>query len=179
MKKLILILLILSMIPFCALAEGGAEVEVIRMDGVSVVVFTPEETMLRANAMAIAIGTPADIVLPRSLTIIGEEAFMGIAAADIEVTENVVAIEARAFSACPNLQSITIPAKVLSIDDSAIDAGAEVTIYGAADSEAERFATANGFTFIDLSTLPPAPEPPEPPVIPAQAPPVLPFVPRR
>ena len=40
--------------------------------------------------------------------------FEGIAAENVEVTENVVAIEARAFADCLTLRQITIPAQELN-----------------------------------------------------------------
>ena len=164
-----------------AWAEDGVNVEVIRMDGVSVVVLTPEETMVRARSFAMMAAAPngtedAAFTLPQFLTIIEEEAFAGIAAEKVEVSENVVSIGVKAFADCPNLTEITIPANVLSVDDSALAGCSGVTVYGTAGTEAERFAKAAGFTFVDPNAEP------ETPSVPGdqERPPVeLPFVPKK
>ena len=174
MKKLCILLaavLLLSLGAF-ARAEGGVNVEVIRMDGVSVVVLTPESTMLRAkNLVMNAKGADdkADFVLPQFLSLIGESAFEGITAESVEVTGNVAAIEARAFADCKSLKEIAIPKTVLKIDDHAFDGCTGVTVYGARGSEAERIAALYGFTFVDPAETSP--------VTPEDLPAVLPFVP--
>lgn len=87
--------------------------------------------------------------LPAFLTQIGEEAFAGTAAVIVEVPENVTAIEARAFADCENLRQIIIPKNVRRVDDTALENCENVTVYGTAGSAAQRFARANGFTFVD------------------------------
>ena len=157
-----------------ACAEGSVNVEVIRVDGMSVVVLTPTETSANARRLFIAKSGDAQaaFALPVALTLIDEEAFEGIAAERVEVTENVVSIAARAFADCGNLREIVIPATVLSVDDHALDGCADVTVYGTSGTEAERFADAAGFTFVDPDTEPETPAPVR------EAPPVvLPFVP--
>lgn len=57
--------------------------------------------------------------LPAALTEIDEEAFAGIAAEYVQVTENVTSIGSRAFADCKNLKQIAIPAGVQSIADNA------------------------------------------------------------
>ena len=158
MKRLSVLLLALLL---CAVAcaEDGLNVEVIKIDGVSVVVLTPEETVQFARMMFMAKAADADFVLPQSLTIIGEEAFAGIAAERVDVTENVVSIESRAFADCGNLREIIIPSTVLSIDDHALSGCDNVTIYGTKGTEAERFANAAGFAFVDTDVAKEAPEP--------------------
>lgn len=161
----------------CAFAEGGVNVEVMKADGVSVVVLTPEAVMLRARSLAMnaADERRADFVLPEFLTVIEESAFEGIAAERVEISANVVAIEGRAFADCKTLREIHIPATVLKVDDHALDGCKDVTVYGAKGTEAERFAKAAGFTFVDPDAEPEAPvhpiEPEKPPV-------ELPLVPR-
>ena len=176
MKRIHIILLALILCFAClptAKAEAGVNVEVIKMDGVSVIVFTPAETARQARGVVEEKGT-AGIVMPEMLTMIGEEAFYGVAAETIEVTENVVSIGPRAFADCKNLREITIPATVTAIDDSALSGCENVTVYGVKGSEAERFAKENGFTFAELG----GGTPEEPPVV-REAPPVqLPLVPR-
>ena len=174
MKRLSVLLLALLL---CAVAcaEGGLNVEVIKIDGVSVVVLTPEETVQFACMMFMADAQTAVLALPQSLTIIGEEAFAGIAAERVDVTENVVSIERRAFADCMGLREITIPATVFSIDDHALDGCGDVTVYGAQGSEAERFAHATGFAFVDPDAEPVTPAEPAPVMEAAAA--ELPFVP--
>ena len=172
MKKICILLALLLCLAVPALAEEGMNMEVIKMDGVSVVVFTPAETLRKARDMAEENG--AGFALPQMLTAIGEEAFAGIAAETVEVSENVVSIGPRAFADCKNLREIIIPATVTAIDDSALSGCENVTVYGVKGSEAERFAKENGFTFAELG----GGTPEEPPVV-REAPPVqLPLVPR-
>ena len=150
-----------------AWAEDGVNVEVIRADGVSVVVLMPETTILRAGSMAkgTADERQADFALPEFLTLIEESAFEGIAATRVEVSGNVVAIENRAFADCKSLREIHIPATVMKVDDHALDGCENVTVYGVRGTEAERFARAAGFQFIDQSEEPSRPyETPAPPV---------------
>ena len=181
MKKICILLaaVLLLCLGASAWAEGGVNVEVIKVDGVSVVVLTPETTMLRArsvamNALAAAPEKEAVFVLPAFLTLIEESAFEGIAAESVEVTGNVAAIETRAFADCKSLREITIPATVLKIDDHAFDGCEGVTVYGRSGTEAERIANLYGFTFVDPNA---EPETPATPVTPEQPPVVLPFLP--
>ena len=104
MKKTIILLLSFLLCLNCVLAaraEMGVNVEVLKIDGVSVVVFTLDEIELQARG---AEEKGAGFTLPGMLTQIGEEAFYGIAAETIEVTENVVSIGPRAFADCKNLR---------------------------------------------------------------------------
>jgi hypothetical protein len=162
MKKICILLaaVLLLCLGASAWAEDGVNVEIIKVDGVSVVVLTPEKE--------------ADFVLPAFLTLIEESAFEGIAAESVEVTGNVAAIETRAFADCKSLREITIPATVLKIDDHAFDGCKGVTVYGRSGTEAERIANLYGFTFVDPNA---EPETPATPVTPEQPPVVLPFLP--
>ena len=154
-----------------ALAEEGVNVEVIRMDGVSVVVLTPESTMERARGLLM--GAPTEeFTFPEQLTIIEEEAFEGIAAERVDITSNVVRIEARAFADCPALREIHIPATVLEIDSEALAGCQGVTVYGESGSAAERFADAAGFDFVDTSEEPEPTHPTRTPGGPVKLPPV-------
>ena len=173
MKRICVLLALLLCLAVPALAEEGVNVEVLKMDGVSVIMFTPPETTRRARGIAEEKQT-AGIVLPEKLTEIGEKAFAGIAAETVEVTENVVSIGPRAFADCKNLRKITIPASVKKIDGSALEGCENVTVYGVKGSEAERFATANGFAFAEIGDE----TPDEPPVSREAAPVQLPFVSR-
>lgn len=158
-----------------ALAEGGVNVEVIRADGVSVVVLTPAETVAEAESLAkgAAEESRRDFALPEHLTLIGEGAFEGISARRVEITANVVAVGAHAFADCKFLREIHIPATVLKVDDHALDGCRDVMVYGVKGTEAERFARAAGFAFVDPNGEPERPHE-------RSAPPVeLPLVPRK
>lgn len=174
LKKICMLtaLVLLLCLGFSALADGGVNVEVIRADGVSVVVLTPEETVSQARTFAqrAASEGKADIVLPEFLTMIAESAFEGIEAERVDVSANVVAIESRAFADCRFLREIHIPSTVLKVDDRALEGCENVTVYGVTGSEAERFAYAAGFRFVDPEAD--APETESPAVR-------LPLVPRR
>jgi hypothetical protein len=98
-----------------------------------------------------AVQTFTSFALPASLTLIGENAFEGIAAQRVDVSESVVSIEKRAFADCKNLREIHIPAMVKSIDDTALAGCENVTVYGTTGSEAWRFANDAGFNFVDLN----------------------------
>ena len=166
--------LIAFLLFFCpaAYADGNENIEIIKMDGVSVIMLTPEETLFSKGMFATNSIATSDFALPRALTVIGEEAFAGVSATQIEVSENVVSIGRNAFADCGNLRAIIIPATVLSIDDTALSGCENVIVYGKRDSEAERFAAAAGFVFIDQS-----PDPIDLPSGKEQPPVVLPFVP--
>lgn len=159
MKRIITLLMAALLLCLCATAwaEGGANIEIIKMDGVSVVVLTPETALRRARGIAEA-ENKAGLALPECLTLIGEEAFAGVAAERVEVSENVAAIEARAFADCKSLREIILPASVLKIDDTAFDGCENVTVYGEKGTEAERIASLYGFAFVDPAAQP---EPPE------------------
>lgn len=178
MKKISLLLaaFLLLVLCFSVQAENAVQVEVLKMDGISVVVLTPQETLTRARGIAEEAGSFA---LPASLTIIEESAFEGIAAETVEISQNVVSIEARAFANCTSLREITIPATVLNIDPTALAGCQNVTVYGTKNSAAEEFVQAvnaadpnAGFVFVDPDLAEPAPAK-ESPVV------VMPFVPAK
>lgn len=137
MKRLYILLaaVLLLSLGMNAFAEGGVSVEIMKVDGISVVVFIAENSK-------------ADYVLPSNLTRIEEEAFMCIPAQKIELSANIEFIDARAFADCTSLREVVIPAAVKSISDHAFDGCEDVTIYGEKDTEAERIANLYGFTFV-------------------------------
>lgn len=154
MKRLYILLaaVLLLSLGMNAFAEGGVSVEIMKVDGISVVVFIPEETALQARGAAMnakgAEDSKADYVLPSNLTRIEEEAFMCIPAQKIELSANIEFIDARAFADCASLREVVIPAAVKSISDHAFDGCEDVTIYGEKGTEAERIANLYGFTFV-------------------------------
>ncbi len=107
MKKMCMLLAAALIFCLCltAQAEEGVSAEVIKMDGISVVVLIPEENARRARSAA----EEAGFVLPGTLTIIEESAFEGVIAETVEISENVVSIEARAFAGCKNLRESPFP----------------------------------------------------------------------
>ena len=145
MKKLCMLLIAAFLLSLgaSAWAEEGVTVEVITMDGETVVVVTPLESISAGFG-------GADFVLPSGLVAIWDSAFEGVGAERIEVSDNVGAIGPRAFADCLNLTAILIPASVESIDDTAFQGSENVTIYGAANSEAKLFADASGIPFVPV-----------------------------
>lgn len=131
-----------------AWAEEDTWIEVIRMDGISVVVLSDGPMTLGDDSAFDSDGTGAGLVLPKALTEIGEAAFEGIPAKRVEVSENVTAIGSRAFANCENLRAITIPASVEKIADDAFEGCSDVTVYGTTE-EAQRIAKLYDFTFVN------------------------------
>lgn len=84
-----------------------------------------------------AFGTP-DFTLPAALTAVEAEAFEGIAASVVDVPESCTSIGDRAFSSCPNLTQIRIPANCILGED-VFDGCAMVVVFGAAGSSAEAY----------------------------------------
>lgn len=175
--SILLILALLLCLAPAAQAEDSVQVEVMIADGMSVVMLIPEELQLQANAVfqSAAPNGSESLALPASLTLIEESAFEGIAAQRVEISENVVSIEKRAFADSKSLREIVIPATVLKVDDLALEGCENVTVYGAAGSEAERFAAAAGFDFVDSNA---GEAPVDQPAGQMEAPVVLPFVKR-
>jgi len=164
MKKLCFLLVLVLMLSLgaSAFAEGGTEIIV--MDGIPVVVEAAELTAGESNTFR---ADSAGFKLPASLLEIGEEAFAGIDATRVEITENVKSIGPRAFADCDKLMTISIPATVEHIDDTALD-GCKyiIAVYGETGSEAERFANDNGCVFISMNPDPnPTYRTSEPPVV--------------
>ena len=165
MKKLCVLLILALLLSLGASAFADNSVEILYMDGTPVAVESPALTAGETNAFhAPGVG----ITLPAALVAIEEEAFAGIDAARVEITENVVSIGPRAFADCKNLTELVIPATVQRIADDALDGSTNVTIYGEADSEAQRFADANNLPFVPSNEVTP--------IIIAQPPVTLPYV---
>ncbi|MBD5137330.1 MAG: leucine-rich repeat protein [Lachnospiraceae bacterium] len=98
------------------------------------------------------------ITIPKSMTSIGEGAFEDCTGLkSITIPESVTSIGDYAFYGCTGLKSITIPESVTSIGRYAFGYCrgsyfehvklADFVICGTSDSEAERYANDNGFTF--------------------------------
>ena len=165
MKKLCVLLVLALLLSLGASAFADNSVEILYLDGTPVAVESPALTAGETNAFN---APGAGLTLPAALVAIEEEAFEGIDAARVEITENVVSIGPRAFADCKNLTELVIPATVQTIDDTALDGSENVTIYGEADSEAQRFADANKIPFVPSNEVSP--------IIIAQPPVTLPYV---
>ena len=92
-----------------------------------------------------------DLLLPGSLTAIGEEAFSGGAFSFAKLPEATASIGPRAFAGCPKLICVYIPQATTSIDEHAFEGITELTVFGAASSKAETFARQHGFVFSEVS----------------------------
>ena len=165
MKKLCFLLILALLLSLGASAFADNSVEILYLDGTPVAVESPA---LTAGETAAFHAPGAGLTLPAALVAIEEEAFAGIDAGRVEITENVVSIGPRAFADCKNLTELVIPATVQTIDDTALDGSENVTIYGEADSEAQRFADANSIPFVPSNEVTP--------IIIAQPPVTLPYV---
>ena len=165
MKKLCVLLVLALLLSLSASAFADNSVEILYMDGTPVAVESPALTAGETNAFH---APGAGITLPAALVAIEEEAFAGIDAGRVEITENVVSIGPRAFADCKNLTELVIPATVQIIDDTALEGSENVTIYGESDSEAQRFADANNLPFVPSNEVTP--------IIIAQPPVTLPYV---
>ena len=98
MKKLCFLLILALMLSLGASAFADTGVEIIVMDGIPVAV---ESFGLEVSDTAAFNAAGAGITLPAALVTIEEEAFAGIDAARVEITENVTAIGPRALRKAP------------------------------------------------------------------------------
>ena len=89
-----------------------------------------------------------DFFIPSFVTVIEEEAFMGIPAKCIKLSENVKEIGAKAFANCKGLEAIYIPSTCKSIASNAFSDVTGLTIFGADGSYAEFYANKYGFDFV-------------------------------
>ena len=90
-----------------------------------------------------------DLILPESLTAIGEEAFRGGAFTGVKLSEKTTAIGQNAFAECPNLTSIYIPKATTVIHPNAFGTKqGGLIVYGETASTAENYAKDHGFAFL-------------------------------
>ena len=94
--------------------------------------------------------TNPDMVLPASMTVIGDEAFSGIAASRIKLGEKVTSIGNLAFADCPNLKEIYIPATTTTISSNAFNNVENLVIYGYEESKAEQYANEKNIRFVPV-----------------------------
>ena len=91
----------------------------------------------------------ADLVTSRALKTIEEEAFEGIAAVNVHISDNVETLGSRAFANCPNLRSIYIPESVKKIESDLLEGCGNITVYGKS-AIARSFAETNGFAYVEV-----------------------------
>ena len=91
-----------------------------------------------------------DLVLPRALTVIEEEAFEGGVFTYVKLPENTTTIRSKAFANCRNLKHIYIPETTTIIASDAFS-GVDnlLTIHGVKGSYAEFYAGKYGFQFVE------------------------------
>ena len=106
------------------------------------------------------------IAIPDTVTTIGMYAFLSCDnLKNVRIGNQVKNIGLAAFRDCSNLSKITIPKSVEYINEDALgyvwdsdkqdlDKVNDFTIYGYAGTVAEKYASNNGFTFIDLNNVP-------------------------
>ena len=108
-----------------------------------------------------------NVTIPDSVTSIGNGTFEYCASlTNVTIPDSVTSIGASAFACCTSLTNVTIPDSITSISswgfgykyDSWEEKEEKIpgfTIYGAKNSKAERYATENGFTFIETEETKP------------------------
>ena len=88
------------------------------------------------------------LILPSSLTTVGEEAFEGAAFKYAVLPEGAESIEKRAFADCGNLRDIYIPESTVKIAEDAFEGVSGLTIHGKEGSYAEFYAEKHHYAFI-------------------------------
>ncbi len=96
----------------------------------------------------LAPGSTPDFTLPLALTTIEEEAFTGIAAKYICVSEKATQIASKAFADCEHLAYVYIPSTVSAIAADAFDGCEQFAIIGKSGSAAEKYARKYGYPFV-------------------------------
>ena len=96
-----------------------------------------------------------DLILPSTITEIGEEAFSGGAFHFPKLPEKEISIGPRAFADCPNLTCIYIHEKITDIADDAFGDASDIVILGGEQSQgkktaAEIYAETHGFRFVPV-----------------------------
>ena len=102
----------------------------------------------RVGASRVA-ATGNTLVIPAAVTVIAEEAYVGVGAEVIICPEGCTTIESLAFSGCMNLRTVVISATTTSIADNAFSGSdSDLTIQTPSGSYAETYATNHGYNVI-------------------------------
>ncbi|MBO7341943.1 MAG: leucine-rich repeat protein [Clostridia bacterium] len=92
--------------------------------------------------------TVPDTLDGHPVTSIGERAFEGTSVSAIVIPDGVQSIGWFAFYNCRDLVNVTLPQSVSSIGYAVFDGCGALTVFGAADSYAERYARSYGLAFV-------------------------------
>lgn len=92
----------------------------------------------------------ADFILPPGIRSIKAEAFYGLAAKRVKLSENITSIGSKAFAYSPNMVGIYIPSGCTSIASDAFIGIPGLTIFSQGGSYAEQYAYNNGFMFVNV-----------------------------
>lgn len=106
------------------------------------------------NQSEIPVMTASGFMMPSELTQIDDEAFAGIPVTYLKLPESLQTIGSMAFTECPNLAQVFIPATVNTIASDAFEGSFFVSIVGYQNTAAEAFATNQGIPFIALDPEP-------------------------
>lgn len=96
-----------------------------------------------------------DVFITEDIRVIGRMVFWGRDLMTVRIPPTVREIHYRAFYACSRMKSVVIPDTVTLIEEEAFGYGyngkmEDFCILGKKDSEAERYANDNGFTFYEV-----------------------------
>lgn len=91
-----------------------------------------------------------DVTVPAMLKEIEAEAFAGIGAGSVMLTESVESVDAWAFENCPQLKTFIVCGAETEIDNRALSGCDEVIVCAPDGSPAEKYADYNKFSFIPL-----------------------------
>ena len=99
-----------------------------------------------------------NVILSEDVKTIGRMVFYGSDLKTVRIPKTVTAVLFRAFFDCRNLRSVVIPDNVTVIEEEAFGYGMngkieDFSILGKKDSEAQRYANKNGFTFYEVKNF--------------------------
>ena len=101
-----------------------------------------------------ACGSLKEVAVPNGIVVLEPFAFyMCSSLNNVVLPDTLESIGELSFGECTALTEITIPSSVSYIDENAFTDSGLTTIKGYWDTEAERFANDNGYTFISLDIL--------------------------
>lgn len=94
---------------------------------------------------------PDMLILPRSITIVEEEAYMGCGARSITLSSACERIESKAFALCESLLIIKIPSSVTYIAEDAFEGADQVMIVTSHGTYADNYAVEHKLTEIIIN----------------------------